>query len=172
MSFLQNVILSFPGTVMTLCIMMLLGNSIFSMLVALCIFGWLSYARLTRSQVIVLKSENFIRGEIAIGSSPLRIHLFHIAPNIIRTLIPMVTLMIGHSVLAIAGLCYLGFGVQPPQAEIGVLIQDGMIYIRSAPWMFIFPGLILTVYSIMFNVVGDGLQDYLNPHNSLHVGKM
>ena len=108
--FLQNVILSFPGTVLTLCIMLLLGNGIFSMIVAMTIFGWLSYARLTRSRVLTLREANFIKGEIAIGSSLFRIHLFHIVPNVIRTIIPMFTLMIGHMVLAIAGLSFLEIG--------------------------------------------------------------
>lgn len=170
--FLQNVILSFPGTVLTLCIMLLLGNGIFSMIVAMCIFGWLSYARLTRSRVLTLREANFIKGEIAIGSSLFRIHFFHIVPNVIRTVIPMFTLMIGHAVLGIAGLSFLGFGVQPPNAEIGLMIQDGMVYIRSAPWMFIFPGLVLAVYSIMFNTVGDALQDKFDPHDSVNASKM
>ena len=170
--FLQNVILSFPGTVLTLCIMLLLGNGIFSMIVAMTVFGWLSYARLTRSRVLTLREANFIKGEIAIGSSLFRIHFFHIVPNVIRTIIPMFTLMIGHMVLAIAGLSFLGFGVQPPNAEIGLMIQDGMIYIRSAPWMFIFPGLVLAVYSIMFNTVGDALQDKFDPHDSVSASKM
>ena len=170
--FLQNVILSFPGTVLTLCIMLLLGNGIFSMIVAMTVFGWLSYARLTRSRVLTLREANFIKGEIAIGSSLFRIHFFHIVPNVIRTIIPMFTLMIGHMVLAIAGLSFLGFGVQPPNAEIGIMIQDGMIYIRSAPWMFIFPGLVLAVYSIMFNTVGDALQDRFDPHDSVNASKM
>ncbi len=170
--FLQNVILSFPGTVLTLCIMLLLGNGIFSMIVAMTVFGWLSYARLTRSRVLTLREANFIKGEIAIGSSIFRIHLFHIVPNVIRTIIPMFTLMIGHAVLGIAGLSFLGFGVQPPNAEIGLMIQDGMNYIRSNPWMFIFPGLVLAVYSIMFNTVGDALQDKFDPHDSVNASKM
>ncbi len=170
--FLQNVILSFPGTVLTLCIMLLLGTGIFSMIVALCIFGWLSYARLTRSRVLTLKEANFIKGEIAIGSSLFRIQFLHIVPNLIRTLIPIFTLMIGHSVLAIAGLCFLGFGVQPPHAEIGLMIQDGLAYIRSDPWMFIFPGLLLACYSVMFNVVGDALQDKFDPHDPVNASKL
>ena len=170
--FLQNVILSFPGTVLTLCIMLLLGNGIFSMIVAMTVFGWLSYARLTRSRVLTLREANFIKGEIAIGSSRFRIYFCHIVPNVLRTIIPMFTLMIGHMVLAIAGLSFLGFGVQPPNAEIGIMIQDGMIYIRSAPWMFIFPGLVLAVYSIMFNTVGDALQDKFDPHDSVNASKM
>lgn len=169
---IQNVILSFPGTVLTLCVMLLLGTGTFSMIVAMNIFGWLSYARLTRSRVISLREANFIKGELAIGSSRFRILFFHIVPNVIRTIIPIFTLMIGHMVLAIAGLSFLGFGVQPPNAEIGLMIQDGMVYLRSAPWMFIFPGLILAVYSVMFNVVGDALQDRFDPHEGVNASRM
>ena len=170
--FLQNVILSFPGTVLTLCIMLWLGTGIFSMIVALCIFGWLSYARLTRSRVLTLKEADFIKGEKAIGSSVLRIQFCHIVPNLIRTLIPIFTLMIGHSVLAIAGLSFLGFGVQPPTAEIGLMIQDGLAYIRTNPAMFLFPGLLLPCNSIMFNTVGDALEDKFDPHDGVNASSM
>ena len=171
-SLVQNVILAFPGTVLTLCIMLLLGTGTFSMIVAMSIFGWLSYARLTRSRVVSLREANFIKGEIAIGSSRFRILFLHIVPNVIRTIIPIFTLMIGHAVLGIAGLSFLGFGVQPPNAEIGLMIQDGMIYLRTAPWMFIFPGLILAVYSVMFNAVGDALQDKFDPHENVNASRM
>ena len=171
-SLVQNVILAFPGTVLTLCIMLLLGTGTFSMIVAMSIFGWLSYARLTRSRVVSLREANFIKGEIAIGSSRFRILFLHIVPNVIRTIIPIFTLMIGHAVLGIAGLSFLGFGVQPPNAEIGLMIQDGMIYLRTAPWMFIFPGLILAVYSVMFNSVGDALQDKFDPHENVNASRM
>lgn len=169
---IQSVILSFPGTVVTLCVMMMLGNGIGSMIVALCIFGWLSYARLTRSQVLTLKEADYIKGEIAIGSTFCQIQFCHIIPTVLRSLIPMFTLMIGHSVLGIAGLSFLGFGVQPPNAEIGIMIQDGLVYLRSAPWMFLFPGLVLTVYSVLFNSVGDALSDYFDPRGSENSARM
>lgn len=170
--FLQGVILSFPGTVVTLCIMMLFGTGIPSMILALSIFGWLTYARLTRSQVLHLRSANYIMGERAIGSSFWRIQLYHIVPAVARTLIPMFTLMIGHAVLGIAGLSFLGFGVQPPNAEIGLMIQDGLTYMRSAPWMFLAPGLLLAFYTVMFNSLGDSLQDRFDPHDNIGVSKM
>ena len=161
--FLQNVILSFPGTVLTLCIMLLLGNGIFSMIVALCIFGWLSYARLTRSRVITLREANFIKGELAIGSSLFRIHFFHIVPNVIRTVIPMFTLMIGHAVLAIAGLSFLGFGAQPPTPEWGSMLNEGRDFMQSAPWLMVYPGLAIFITVVIFNMLGDNLRDILDP---------
>ena len=170
--FVQNVILSFPSMVLTFCVLMLLGNGIFSMMVALCLFGWLSYARLTRSQVRAIKDANFIKGARAVGTSTFHILFRHIIPNVIRTIIPMFTLMIGHAVLGIAGLSFLGFGVQPPHAEIGLMIRDGMGYIRTFPWLFIFPGLVLAVYSVMLNVVGDSLQDRLDIHDSANISRM
>ena len=170
--FIQNVILSFPSMVLIFCVLMLLGNGISSMMVALCIFGWLSYARLTRSQVRTIKDANFIKGAKAVGTSTFIIIFRHIIPNVIRTIIPMFTLMIGHAVLGIAGLSFLGFGVQPPHAEIGLMIRDGMGYIRTFPWLFIFPGLVLAVYSVMLNVVGDSLQDRLDIHDSANISQM
>ena len=122
--------------------------------------------------MLTLKEADFIKGEKAIGSSVLRIQFCHIVPNLIRTLIPIFTLMIGHSVLAIAGLSFLGFGVQPPTAEIGLMIQDGLAYIRTNPAMFLFPGLLLACYSIMFNTVGDALQDKFDPHDGVNASRM
>ncbi len=170
--FLQNVILSFPSMVLTLCILILLGNGIFAMMVALCIFGWLSYARLTRSRVRALNDANFIKGAKAIGTSTFMIIFRHIIPNVVRTIIPMFTLMIGHTVLGISGLSFLGFGVQPPYAEIGLMVKDGMSYIKTLPWLFICPGLVLAVYSVMLNVVGDALQDRFDIRNSSNVSQM
>lgn len=169
---IQNIFQAFPATIAMLCMMMLLGNGIPSMMIALSIFGWIGYARLVRSQVKVLKNHNFIKGEIVIGTPQWKIHVFHILPNIIRSVIPMYTLMIGHAVLGISSLSFLGFGVQPPKAEIGLMIQDGLGYVNNAPWMFLFPGLILAAYSIMFNVIGDSLQDRLNPKSSMNVSRM
>ena len=170
--FLQNVILSFPSMVLIFCISMLLGTGVFSMMVALCIFGWLSYARLTRSQVRALKDAAFIKGAKAVGSSTFAIIFRHIVPNVIRTVVPMFTLMIGHAVLGIAGLSFLGFGVQPPNAEIGLMIRDGMTYIRTFPWLFVFPGLVLAVYSVLLNVVSDALQDRLDIHDSANISSI
>lgn len=170
--FVQNVILSFPSMVLTFCILMLLGNGIFALMVALCIFGWLSYARLTRSQVRAIKEANFIKGAKAIGTSTIRIVFRHIIPNVIRSVIPLFTLMIGHAALGIAGLSFLGFGVQPPNAEIGLMIRDGMSYINTFPWLFIFPGLVLAVYSVMLNIVGDSLQDRFDIHDSANISRM
>ncbi|MBR4396138.1 MAG: ABC transporter permease [Eubacteriaceae bacterium] len=170
--FLQNVILSFPSMVLIFCISMLLGTGVFSMMVALCIFGWLSYARLTRSQVRALKDAAFVKGAKAVGNSTFAIIFRHIVPNVIRTVVPMFTLMIGHAVLGIAGLSFLGFGVQPPNAEIGLMIRDGMTYIRTFPWLFVFPGLVLAVYSVLLNVVSDALQDRLDIHDSTNISSM
>ena len=108
----------------------------------------------------------------AVGSSTFAIIFRHIVPNVIRTVVPMFTLMIGHAVLGIAGLSFLGFGVQPPNAEIGLMIRDGMTYIRTFPWLFVFPGLVLAVYSVLLNVVSDALQDRLDIHDSANISSI
>ena len=89
--------------------------------------------------------------------------------RVINPVIPIFTLMIGHTVLSISGLGFLGFGVQPPAAEIGLMIRDGLSYIGKAPWMFMLPGLMLVVYSLLFNILGDKMQDALSPQSELYM---
>lgn len=164
----QNVLMSFPSMIASLCMLLLLGNGIHTLIIALTVVEWVSYARLVRSRVVSLRNMNFIRGAKAVGVSDFRILAVHIVPNVIRPIIPLFTLMIGHTVLSISGLGFLGFGIQPPTAEIGLMIRDGLTYINKAPWMFLLPGLLLVAYSLLFNMVGDDLQDWLNPQNELY----
>lgn len=164
---IQNVLMSFPSTLASLCMVLLLGTGVHTLIIALVVVDWVSYARLIRSEVITIKEAEFIQGVRAIGSSNTYLMVHHIVPNIIRPMIPVFTLMIGHTVLAISGLGFLGFGVQPPNAEIGLMIKDGLTYINKAPWMFLLPGVMLVLYSFMFNVISDQLQDWFNPHKEM-----
>ena len=118
---------------------------------------------------MMAKELDYVRGSKAIGTSTPAILFRHILPNIINPIIPLFTLMIGHTILSISGLGFLGFGVQPPKAEMGLMMRDGLSYIGKAPWMFLLPGVLLVLYSLLINITGDKLQDRLNPQNELYL---
>ena len=166
---IQNVLMSFPGIIAALCLIAMLGSGIRTLIIALSLLGWVIYARLIRSEVFALKGYDYIMGARAIGASNFYILYRHILPNVIRPAIPMFTLMIGHTVLAISGLSFLGFGVQPPTAEIGMMIKDGITYITRAPWMIIFPGALLSVYVLCVNILGDELQVWFDPRKEMAI---
>jgi peptide/nickel transport system permease protein len=167
---IQDVVMSFPSLIASLCLIAMLGPGIHTLIIALSCTGWVTYARLIRSEVVSLKELDYIQGARAIGASSGYVLFRHILPNVLRPLIPLFTLMIGHTVLAISGLGFLGFGVQPPTAEIGLMIKDGLTYITRAPWMILAPGLLLCLYVWLLNALGDELQEWLNPKKDyLHI---
>jgi peptide/nickel transport system permease protein len=161
--------MSFPSIIAALCLIAMLGSGIRPLILALSLLGWVRYARLIRSEAIVLKGYDYIMGARAIGASNFYILYRHILPNVIRPAIPMFSLRIGHTVLAISALGFLGFGVQPPTAEIGMMIKDGITYITRAPWMFIFPGAMLSLYVLCINILGDELQAWFDPRKEIAV---
>lgn len=166
---IQDVLMSFPSIVAALCLIVMIGSGMGTLVLALSILGWVRYARLIRSEVFTLKGYDYIMGAKAIGASNLYILCRHILPNVIRPVIPMFTLRIGHSVLAISTLGFLGFGVQPPTAEIGMMIKDGVTYITRAPWMLIFPGALLSLYVLCVNILGDELQAWFDHERAIAV---
>ncbi len=165
---IQNVMMSFPSLVMSLCLILLLGTGIEALIIAISVTSWVSYARLVRGEVLTMRTAGFVTASRAIGCSEARLLFRHIIPNVIRPLIPLCVLMLGHTVLSIAGLSFLGFGVQPPTAEIGLMVNDGMNYLTRAPWLFLMPGVVLVAYTLLFNVCADDLQDRLNPQDQLY----
>ena len=160
---IQNVIMSFPNIIASLCLIAILGTGIQTLVIALAAVGWVTYARLIRSEVIALKEADYIQACRSIGASNFYILFRYLLPNVVIPIIPIFTLMIGHTVLAISGLGFLGFGVQPPDAEIGLMIKDGITYFTKAPWMIICPAAVLTVYSLIINVFGDELREWVDP---------
>ncbi|KJF26554.1 nickel ABC transporter permease [Clostridium aceticum] len=159
----MNVLMAFPQMLMALCFMAIIGPSMMTLVIVITFLGWVSYARIVRSEVLALKQRDFILSTKAIGASDFYILRKHILPNVLIPVIPLMTLMIGHAVLIIAGLSFLGFGVQPPYPEIGLMLNEAMTFMDSGPWLMLFPGLTLAVCVFLFNSLGDLLRDYLAP---------
>lgn len=159
----MDAIMAFPGLLLVLIIATMLGNGLRNMIIALS-FGMIpSFARLTRGQVISLIENDYILAGRAMGASSLRIMLFHLLPNCFPVLIVSVTMLLGMTILAEAGLSFLGAGVPPPTPSWGSMVSDGYKYLTTNPVLSIAPGLAVMLLVFAFNMVGDGLRDALDP---------
>lgn len=158
-----DVLLAFPGIILALVIAGILGPSLFSIMFAMSLIGWTSYARVVRGAVLSIKEREFVEAARSLGAGDLRIIFRHILPNVLAPVIVMATLGMAHVILAAAALSFLGLGVQPPTAEWGSMLNAGRPFMRTAPQMTVFPGLAIMITVLAFNFLGDGLRDVLDP---------
>lgn len=159
---LVDILLAFPGIILTIVIIGLLGSSVMNLIIALTAVGWVRYARVVRGSILSIKKEPFIESARAIGCSRFRIATRHILPNIISPVIVLATMNMGTIIISIAGLSFLGLGVQAPTPEWGIMLNEGKPFMESAPHLMIFPGLMIMVTVLAFNFLGDGLRDLLD----------
>lgn len=158
---LLDITIAFPFFVLVIAIISVLGPGLNSFYIALALVGWVSYARLTRAEVLVLKQSDYILAARTMGYSPFRIMLRHLLPNAIT---PAVVFSMTDVVLVIllgSSLSYIGLGAQPPAAEWGVMIAEGQAFITTAWWMCLFPGLAIVFLALGFSMLADGLADLL-----------
>src|SRR5438445_5268113 len=160
-----NVFLAFPGLLLAIAMVAFLGAGLNKLIFALCIIGWVGYARLIRGQVLKVREYDFVQAARALGASDRRILLIHILPNAIQPLIVQASLGMAGAVLAEAALSFLGLGVPPPAPSWGVMIEEArdLSTLQNAPHALIFPGLAIALTVLAFNFVGDGLREYLDP---------
>lgn len=154
---------SIPFILLALAIIAALGKGIFNIILAVGVTGLINFSRLTRSIVLQIKEKEYVLAAKASGASDGRILYKHILPNSISSLIVLATLRIGISILVVAGLSFLGLGIQPPTAAWGTMLNRGQEYLIQAPWMSIFPGLAIIITVLSFNLLGDALRDALDP---------
>jgi len=126
------------------------------------VFG-LQPARIIRSKVLSIRKETYIEASRAIGANDLRIIFQHILPNSMAPLLVVTTMMIGTNIITVAGLSFLGFGIKPPTASWGGMLQQAQEYMRVAWWMAVFPGIAIFLTVFGFNILGDALRDALDP---------
>lgn len=158
-----DVFLAFPGLILALVVAGLLGPGMFNVLFALALVGWMGYARVVRGAVLAEKEKDFVETARALGAGSLYIMRRHLLPNVLAPVIVMATLGVGQAILAAAGLSFLGLGVQPPIPVWGSMLNDGKMYLQTAPHLTIFPGLAIMITVLSFNFLGDGLRDLLDP---------
>ena len=162
----SEMIQSFPPLILAMVIAAAMGPSIVNSVFAMAIIWWPNYARLTRSIVISVKENDYVTASRLMGASRVRILFREILPNSIGPLVVMSTLDLGNAILMFSGLSFLGLGVQPPTPEWGAMLNYAQQYMRTAPYMAIFPGLAIALTALSINLVGDGLRDALDPKST------
>ena len=155
--------LAFPFILLAIGIIAVLGPSFPTLIVVIGLSGWMSYARVLRSQVLVLRSREFVDAIHALGGSVGRVIARHILPNVLSTLVVIATLELARAIVLEATLSFLGLGIQPPTPAWGGMIYEGREYLDSAWWISTFPGLVLMLTSLVVSRTGDWLRDLLDP---------
>ncbi|MCA1634103.1 MAG: ABC transporter permease [Acidobacteria bacterium] len=160
-----NVFLAFPGLLLAIAMVAFLGAGLNKLILALCIIGWVGYARVIRGQVLKVREYDFVQAARALGARDWRILFVHILPNAIQPLIVQASLGMAGAVLAEASLSFLGLGVPPPAPSWGVMLEEArdLTTLRVAPHALIVPGVAIALTVLAFNFLGDGLREYLDP---------
>jgi len=160
----MDLILAFPGLILIIWLVGLLGSNLFNVVIAIALFSLPTYARLTRGQTLSLFQRDFVLAARCIGAVPSRIMFNHILPNILGSLIVITTLGVSDAIITGASLSFLGLGVRPPTPEWGAMLSDGRAYLRNAWWIAFFPGMTITLLVLALNTVGDALRDAFDPN--------
>jgi peptide/nickel transport system permease protein len=159
LSWFNDVLMAFPDILLALAIIAILGPGISNAMLAIGISFVPSFMRLTRGSVMALREMTYIEAARALGSSDARILIRHILPNSVRTLLVLLTLGIGSSILAGAALNFLGLGAEPPTPEWGAMLNAGMKFVRQAWWLTVFPGVGIFLSVLSINLIGDAVSD-------------
>ncbi|WP_062048316.1 ABC transporter permease [Bacillus sp. JCM 19034] len=160
---IMDVLLAFPGILLALAIVSVLGPSTQNVIIAVAIFSIPVFARIVRGSTLSVKKLEYIDAQKALGASDFRIIFMHIFPNITSPLIVQLTLSVATAILTASGLSFIGLGAQPPSPEWGAMLSDGRNYIFDAGHVAFFPGLMIVIVVLAFNIFGDGLRDALDP---------
>ena len=158
-----DTLLAFPGLLLAIALVAVLGPSLGNVLFALTIIGWVGYARLVRGQVLRAREFEYVQAARALGAQTSRMLLRHIVPNAIPAVVVQATLGMAGAILGEAALSFLGLGVQPPTPSWGTMLNGGRAHLLDAPHLTLFPGLAIALLVLGFNFVGDGLRDLVDP---------
>lgn len=160
---IMDIFLAIPSILLAIAIVSALGSNLVNLVIALSISSIPVYARIVRASVLSVRGQEFIEAAHTIGASNLYIILKHIIPNVLSPIIVQATLGIAAAILSIAGLSFIGLGVQPPTPEWGSMLAGGRNFIRKAPWVTTYPGIAIMLSILSLNLLGDGLRDALDP---------
>jgi peptide/nickel transport system permease protein len=158
-----DVLMAFPGILLAIALVAVLGPSLTNVVLALSVIGWVGYARLVRGQALRAREFEFVQAARALGASSARIVVRHVLPTALPAVVVQATLGMAGAIIAEAALSFLGLGVQPPTPSWGSMLDAGRSHIFDAPHMTIFPGLAIALLVLGFNFLGDGLRDRVDP---------
>lgn len=159
----MDVLMAFPGMLLAIALVAVLGPSLVNVVLALAVIGWVGYARLVRGQVLRAREFEYVTAARALGAGTVRILARHVLPSAMPPLLVQATLGMAGAILSEAALSFLGLGVQPPTPSWGTMINGGRVHLLDAPHLTVFPGLFLAVVVLGFNFLGDGLRDAIDP---------
>ena len=142
-------------------------NNVVTIALVIGLLSWMTFARLTRAAILILREMEYVTASQGLGASPHQVIFGHILPNMIGLLVVEATLELGYAIIEESGLSFLGFGIQPPTPSWGNLLSNASEHFIKHPWLAIFPGLMIFLTIISVNYIGDGLRDAFDPHKVL-----
>lgn len=160
---LMDILLAVPSLLLSITIVSALGPSIINLMIAISISSIPGYARIVRSSVMTVRDNEFVEAARSIGANNWQIILTHIIPNCMAPIIVQVSLKVASAILSTSGLSFLGLGVKAPTPEWGSMLSGGRAYLRNAPHLTFFPGVMIMITILSLNLLGDGLRDALDP---------
>ena len=163
----SDMLMAFPGSIFTIALVSFIGVGLPNLILAMSLTGWTGYARISRSLVLSVKNNVYIEQARLGGAGNGRILLRYIIPNVLPSLLVNISQDIGGKLLTISGLSLLGLGSPPPAPEWGFMLSEGRNFMYSAPWMLLFPGMVILVNVVVFNLLGDAIQDLMNPKENV-----
>jgi peptide/nickel transport system permease protein len=163
---LTDAMLSFPPIFLLLALAAFIPPSLGSMTLIIGMTSWMDITRMVRAQVLALREQEFVTGALGLGASASRILLRHLLPNTVGIIAVAATLSVARAILLESYISFLGYGIQPPLASWGNMLNNAQSYFGAAPWVAIFPGLMITLAVTSFNFLGDGLRDALDPRHA------
>jgi peptide/nickel transport system permease protein len=164
---LINIMLTFPFVLLALAVIAVLGASLLNMVVVLGVAGWPIYARVIRAETMALREREFVVAGRALGMSHVRIIFGQIFPNLVSAITVVATLQIAQVIILESFLSFLGLGVQPPTPAWGNMLGEGRVYMLNSWWIAAFPGAAIFVTTLVINLMGNALRDWLDPHMKL-----
>jgi len=164
---LVNVMLTFPFVLLALAVIAVLGPNLVNMIAVLGVAGWPIYARVVRAETLAIREREFVVAGQALGMSHARIVFRQILPNLVSAIVVIATLQVAQVIILESFLSFLGLGVQPPTPAWGNMLGEGRVYMLNSWWIAAFPGLAIFVTTLVINLMGNALRDWLDPHLKL-----
>jgi peptide/nickel transport system permease protein len=158
-----DVLLAFPGLLLAIALVAVLGPDINNVILALTALGWVAYARLVRGQVLAVREEEYVLAARTSGMSALRVMFVHILPNILPPVIVQTTFSLAGTIISESSLSFLGLGAPPGTPSWGAMLSEGRYVLWEAPHVSVFPGLAILFVVLVFNLLGDALRDHFDP---------
>lgn len=162
---ITDMFLAFPGLVISIAVVGILGVGWMNTAIALMIPGWIPFTRLSRSLVLTIREKDYIKSAKAAGLKTNKILIKYVVPNMFQQVFTISAIEVGSMIISFCALAYLGLGAQPPQPELGLMLNEAKSKMQIAPWMLIFPGLSIFLIVVLFNLLSDVLRDIMDPSN-------